>query len=298
MHYLGIDIGGTRIKTILTDENGKVLNKNEYDTKDGQGERWKQNIIRIINDSAAQYPEGVKFGISAPGLVDSENRMTLHMPERLLGIENYNWSEQLGQEIWALNDGHAACLAEYISYYQDQGIQHMVMMTLGTGVGGGIIIEGNLFQGAHQRAGHLGHMTVDYQGPATMTNMPGSLEHAIGNFSIQDRSGGAFESTWELVHAFRAGDRSASVVWLESVKKLAVALASLVNVLSPEIIVLGGGISAGAGTDLLDPLKKYMNDCEWRPGGAQVRIELARHESFAGAVGAAGFAKTMDQKSN
>ncbi|MFT6934565.1 MAG: glucokinase [Maribacter sp.] len=296
-HYLGIDIGGTKIKVVVLDERGTILEKNEALTEDGASEQelWKRKIIAIIQQKTKQYGEtnqnGLNIGISAPGLVDSKNKMTLHMPERLKGIEDFNWSSELGLNISVINDGQSACLAEYESFYQTKGVLHFLMLTLGTGVGGGIIINGQLYQGNLQRARHVGHMSVDCNGAPTMTNMPGSLEHAVGDFSIFERTNGQFNSVRELVNAYAKGNHKAEVWWLESVQKLAIGLASLTNILSPEYIVLGGGISSGAGKDLFEPLEKFMSDYEWRPGTYQTKIKGARLGAYAGAIGAAYFAK-------
>lgn len=295
-HYLGIDIGGTKIKMVVLNEEGTILEQRDVLTEDtGEKELWKKKIIALIEETSERCnpsnPKKVKCGISAPGLVDTENSKTLHMPDRLQGIENFNWSKQLSRNIKVLNDGHSACLAEYESFYRSRGVQHFLMLTLGTGVGGGIIIEGKLYQGNLQRAGHVGHMTVDFKGAPTMTNMPGSLEHAMGNFSVSERTDGTYSSVRELVKAYKKGEPKAVEWWLESVKKLAVALASLTNILSPEILVLGGGIAAGADKALLEPLKKYMTDYEWRPGGYKTKIATAKLGAYAGAIGAAYFAK-------
>lgn len=286
---------------VVLDDQGNKCEQNELLTGDSAGEKelWKQKIIAIIEDKSKEYaktnPEVLKCGISAPGLVDFENKMTLHMPERLQGIENFNWSLELQKNIRVVNDGHAACLAEYESFYQTQGIKNLLMLTLGTGVGGGIIINGRLYQGNLQRAGHVGHMTVDLHGIPTMTNMPGSLEHAFGNFSVSQRTEGKYQSVRDLVEAYENGSPDATTWWLESVQKLAVALASLTNILSPELIILGGGITAGAGNSLLEPLEKFMSRYEWRPGGYQTKIKEAKLGAYAGAIGAAYFAKKNDR---
>ncbi|WP_350287415.1 ROK family protein [uncultured Croceitalea sp.] len=296
-YYLGIDIGGTRIKTVVLDKTGKILKRQEVPTEDGSGEKelWKKKIIEIITKNSEHYaarnPELLRCGISAPGLVDEDNKMTLHMPERLQGIENFDWSAKLGRPIRVINDGHSACLAEYESFYRSKGIKHLLMLTLGTGVGGGIIINEQLYQGSIQRAGHVGHMSLDSKGSMTMTNMPGSLEYAVGNFSISERSKGKFNSVRELVDAYESGNPEAREWWLASVEKLAIGLASLTNILSPEYIVLGGGITAGAGEALFEPLKTYMTKYEWRPGGHQTTIRQAKLGGFAGAIGAAFFTK-------
>ncbi|NNE75775.1 MAG: ROK family protein, partial [Pricia sp.] len=279
------------------DEKGEVLERNEDSTDEGSvvSKGWMNKIIAQINDVTDRYAKGkaarLSCGISAPGLVDKMNRKILHMPERLQGIENFDWSLELKRDVRVLNDGHSACLAEFESFYKSEGIKNMLMLTLGTGVGGGIIIDGRLYQGNLQRAGHVGHMTVQYDGAPTMTNMPGSLEHAMGNFSVSERTKGEFKSVRELVDAYEKGNAKAKEWWLESVRKLAIALASLNNILSPECIVLGGGITEGAGNSLLQPLNDFMSLYEWRPGGNKIKIALAQHGRYAGAIGAAFFAK-------
>ncbi|MCK5442113.1 MAG: ROK family protein [Maribacter sp.] len=297
--YLGIDIGGTKIKTVVLGVDGSVLEKNEMLTEDSSNAPniWKEKIFGLVADKTHDLAMGndtlLRCGISAPGLVDTENRKILYMPERLSGLEHLDWSSELKRNISVINDGHSACLAEYEGFYKNKGIQNMLMLTLGTGVGGGVILNGELFQGNLQRAGHFGHLTVDYNGSPTMTNMVGSLEHAIGNFSVSDRTHGRFENTKDLVTAHVHGDSLATHWWLSSVQKLAAALASLTNAFSPELIVLGGGIAAGAGDALFNPLKEFMSLYEWRPGDHKVQLKKANHGSYAGAIGAAYFAKKI-----
>ncbi|MDD4190927.1 MAG: ROK family protein, partial [Mangrovibacterium sp.] len=163
------------------------------------------------------------------------------------------------------------------------------MLTLGTGVGGAVLADGKPYQGAFNKAGHIGHMVIDSDGDRDITGMPGSLEDAIGNCSIEKRTHGRFTSTQQLLEAYREGDYFAAEVWLTSVRKLAIGLASLTNILSPEMIVLGGGITE-AGKDLFEPLEQYMPLYEWRAGGNKTEIVKARYGELAGAVGAACFA--------
>jgi len=300
--YLGIDVGGTNIKVVIVDESGKVLDQSEVPTEDSSSnpEKWKHNIIDQIKNKTAQFtdndPGHLKCGISAPGLVGNENKQIMHMPGRLSGLEKFNWSKELGRSVSVINDAHAACLAEYESFYKDK-IQNMLMLTLGTGVGGGAILNGTLFQGAIQRAGHFGHITVNHVGIPTITNMVGSLEYAFGNFSVGERTHDLYKNTEDLVAAYEKGDPLATYWWLVSVQKLSSGLASLINAFSPELIVLGGGITC-AGKSLFTPLKEFMSLYEWQPDGHQVKIVKANYGSYAGAVGAAFFAnsKTKDSK--
>jgi len=168
--------------------------------------------------------------------------------------------------------------------------KNVVMLTLGTGVGGAILIDGKPYQGSFNKAGHIGHMVVDSDGEPDIIGIPGSLEDAIGNCTIEKRTLGKFSSTRQLIEAYRSGDSFASEIWLTSVKKLAIALASLTNILSPEMIILGGGITE-AGNDLFEPLVNFMSRYEWRTGGNQTEIVKAQYGDFSGAVGAACFAR-------
>jgi glucokinase len=172
-----------------------------------------------------------------------------------------------------------------------KGKKHVVMLTLGTGVGGAILIDGNPYQGAFNKAGHIGHMVIDHEGDCDVTGMPGSLEECIGNYTVEKRSKGKFASTQELLTAYRKGDSFAKEIWLKSVRHLALGLASVTNIISPEVIVLGGGITE-AGKDLFEPLQEFMSQYEWRTSGNKVEIVKATHGDLAGAIGAACFAMT------
>jgi glucokinase len=188
-----------------------------------------------------------------------------------------------------LNDAVAAMMAE-AKYGAAKNQRNVIMLTLGTGVGGGILIDGKPYQGAFQKAGHLGHISLDSDGEPDIIGIPGSLEDAIGNCTIEKRTNGKFKSTDDLVKAHCAGDEFATGVWMKSLNKLAVALASFTNILSPETIILGGGITE-ANDELFKPLEKLMEKYEWRTGGNKTRIVKAEYGDLAGAVGAASFAR-------
>ncbi len=287
---IGIDLGCTHIKAILVTADGTLLKEIRQDTEEQNDQHWKNAIRQIIQQLKKESNKPVQaIGLSAPGLANSTNTCVEFMPGRLPGLENFNWSDFTGERIDVLNDAHAALMAE-LQFGAAKNCKHVVMLTLGTGVGGAISIDGKLYQGVSQMAGHLGHITVDaLSSSKDVTNMPGSLEDAIGNLTIQERTQGKFNTTWDLVKAYEAKDPFATQVWLTSLRQLAVAMASLINVLSPELIVVGGGISK-AGALLITPLQKYLSEFEWRPGGKQTPIKLARFSDLAGALGAAGFA--------
>jgi glucokinase len=164
------------------------------------------------------------------------------------------------------------------------------LLTLGTGVGGGILINGQLYQGLGQMAGHLGHVCLNTNDDVTsILGMPGSLEYAMGNYSVQQRSHGRYASTWDLVTAHRQGDYFATYLWLDAVRSLALGISSFINALSPDAVVLSGGITL-AETALFDPLAAFLAVYEFRPGGKQTPILKAEFTDMAGAMGAAAFA--------
>jgi glucokinase len=132
----------------------------------------------------------------------------------------------------------------------------------------------------------LGHISLDPRGQPDIVNTPGSLEDAIGEHTLRARSNGQFTSTHELVTAYRRGSSEATRIWLTSIEALGAALAGLINVLDPELVVIGGGI-ADADEALFEPLQAVLDRFEWRPAGARVRLVKAALGHNAGASGAA-----------
>jgi glucokinase len=287
---IGIDLGGTHIKGVLIDTvTGVVLQQLLTPTDDGEGQPWQRAVrdtVRALKQPLTEPLRGI--GLSAPGLPTPDNTAIACMPGRLQGLEGFDWSGFLGEPVRVLNDAHAALMAE-ARFGALAGVQHGLMLTLGTGVGGGLLLNGQLYQGFFQMAGHLGHITVDADSPQRdITNVPGSLEDAIGNVTVGRRSFGRYQTTHELVDGYRQGEPLATLVWLTSLRHLAVALASLANAFSPEVIVLGGGITQ-ADHSLFGPLQPFFELFEWRPAGKKTTIRKAYFDQWAGAIGAAAF---------
>ena len=208
------------------------------------------------------------------------------MPGRMEGLAGFDWPAFLQREVRVLNDAHAALLGE-IWQGAAKGLRDVVLLTLGTGVGGAVVSDGRLLRGHIGRAGHLGHVSLDPHGAPDIANTPGSLEDAIGNVTIAKRSGGRFKTTRELIDAVSRGDAFAEKVWSESLRALAAGIASLINCFDPECILLGGGIAAGSRDLLLKPLEHWLEEFEWRPGGHRVRLGITALGEWAGAHGAA-----------
>jgi glucokinase len=298
MKAIGIDLGGTNIKGVLADANGQLLKAIQLQTNEKDERHWKTSIKTLVETLQENHGQpGIPVGVSAPGLAGKNNDRIVLMPGRLAGLEQFVWSDFLERPTWVLNDAHAALIAE-TSFGAGKGYADVLMLTLGTGVGGGVMIGGELHQGLLNRAGHVGHVSLNADSDARdITNMPASLEDAIGDCSIEQRSFGRFTSTHDLLEAVRRGDRIAVYTWLHSVKKLATALCSFINMLSPEIIILGGGISR-AGKDLFEPLAEFMNIFEWQHSDTRTPVVPAVFDEYSGAAGAAGFALRKNQKHN
>ncbi|GEP46115.1 ROK family protein [Brevifollis gellanilyticus] len=287
---IGIDLGGTNIKAALIDgDSSSLIASISRPTLDGEfvGDepRFAHTVRDIVHELEAKAGQGkLCVGLSAPGLAHRNGRCIDWMPGRMHGLEKLDWSAFLGREARVLNDAHAALLGE-VWIGAAKGCQDVFMITLGTGVGGAVLSEGRLLKGHIGRGGHLGHITVDANAPKDIFNTPGSLESFLGNKTLQERGAGKYENTHVLVAAAAAGDAEAQTLWLESVRYLAVGIVSLVNVLDPELVILGGGIASGAGDQLMQPLQSYLDDFEWAPGGHRIRIALATAGEWAGAYG-------------
>jgi len=287
---IGVDLGGTRIKAVAIDEEGNLLFEHNQPTNDGDNMAWKIAVETVVQKIRSNLQnKDMVIGISAPGLPNSSNSAIAFMPGRMEGIENFDWSYFLKAKTFVLNDAISALMAE-ARFGAAKDKKNVIMLTLGTGVGGAILIDGKPYQGSFNKAGHIGHMVVDSDGEPDIIGIPGSLEDAIGNCTIVQRSEGRFQSTQELVTAYKNGDDFATEIWLTSIKKLAISLASLTNILSPEMIIIGGGITE-AGKDLFEPLEKLMVKYEWRTGGNRVEIVKAQYGNLSGAVGVACFAR-------
>lgn len=291
---VGIDLGGTRIKSARFElATGQLLATAMTPTRDGESigsePAFAVGIRELVQQhEAAMGAKASVVGVSAPGLADREGSCIRFMPGKLEGLESLIWSEFLQRPTKCLNDAHAALLGE-IWQGAAKDKRDVVMLTLGTGVGGAVVSDGRLLQGHIGRAGHFGHMTVNLDDPRDLANTPGSIEYAIGNGYLAQRTQGRFQMTRDLLMAVEAGDANATSVWDRSVQALAATLASLINAFDPEIVLLGGGI-ANAWSHLEPSLSHWLDQYEWRPGGHRVPVRQATLGEWAGCYGAVRFA--------
>lgn len=287
---IGIDLGGTNIKAALIDrEMGRMIASRSLPTLDGEFMGTEPRFAHTVRDLVHELEtlaggQELPVGLSAPGLANSGGRCIDWMPGRMHGLEKLDWPAFLKREVRVLNDAHAALLGE-VWVGAAQGCRDVFMITLGTGVGGAVLSGGRLLKGHIGRGGHLGHISIDAHAPKDIFNTPGSLESFLGNKTLQERGAGRYENTHVLVAKAATGDPEAGRLWLESVYYLAVGIVSLVNVLDPERVILGGGIASGAGEALMQPLQTCLDELEWTPGGHRVQFCLASAGEWAGVYG-------------
>jgi glucokinase len=287
-YVVGIDLGGSSAKAVITSPSGDSRQKLNVPFDPAKRMDWAEKILEMVaNIEAERGHPAESIGLSAPGLANKEGGAIAYMPGRLEGLEGLVWGDYLKRPkpLPVLNDAHAALLGEFWKG-SAQGLTNVIMLTLGTGVGGAAIVDGRLLKGQVGRAGHLGHACVDCNGPLDVAGMPGSLELAIGNCTIAERGQGKFATTHDLVRAYQAGDEFAKKVWEKSVYGLACGISSFINIFDPQAVIVGGGV-ARAGDALFGLLEKFLRPIEWRPGGYSVPVLRAKLGEYAGAFGAA-----------
>jgi len=288
---MGLDVGGTQIKALAFAPDGATLAEESWPTADDGGRGWSERARTVVRRVLAKCAAPAWVGVAAPGLPSADRRRIAFMPGRLSGLEGLDWQEwlQLENRVTVFNDAQAALLGE-VWLGAAKLARNVVLLTLGTGVGGAAMVDGRVLQGHLGRAGHVGHVSLDPDGAPDIARTPGSLEDAIGECTLAIRSEGRFSTTRELLVAFRQGSKEAGEIWIRSVRSLAAAAAGIINVLDPEVLVIGGGI-ADADEALFEPLQAGLDEFEWRPSGARVRVVKAALGRNAGPAGAAYGAK-------
>ena len=295
--HLGIDIGGSSVKLSVLDEELVSVHEELHSLPDIVDDPAENRAVRVefatraIERSQHEFGEVSSVGVASPGIVDPEYRRVVSLPGKLAGLEGVDWGETLGSQyrVAVINDAHAALLGE-ARLGAGRGAQDLAMLTLGTGVGGGIMLAGKLLEGRNRRAGHLGHISLDPNGEPSVFPTPGTLEWHLGEGYIVERTGGRYRSNVELLCAVRAGATSAACEWRRMVRALAVTIASIINVLDCERVVLGGGLVAAGGL-LMDPLARELDEVEWRPNGVSVPVVAAALGRHSGSAGAAVFGR-------
>ena len=300
-HGIGIDIGGTQLRAALVTREGTIVERDRRPTPADDPATLVDTLSQLITALRQQAGEDLPVGVGMAGLVTTDGEVR-YGPN--IGVRDLPLAAALrgsvGGRVVVANDASVAALGEQRSG-AGAGVQDLILATLGTGVGGGLVVGGRLITGASGFAGELGHVVVAEHGRPCPCGNRGCVEayasgSAIGALA-RDRlvDPHTVSSLRDLEHvagpevtaAARAGDRVAREVLEEAGSWLGVALASLVNVLDPHLILLGGGAAEAAAPWMLEPTRRTMAahlvGSAWREPPP---VELAVLGDDAGVVGA------------
>lgn len=308
---LGIDLGGTYVKLALVDTKGRISHRAKLST--AAYRRRAELVDALVSEvgailkKARLSPKGLLgVGIGVPGLVDFERGLVYYLTN-VPGWENTPLKRLLAARlkvpVLVDNDVNLMALGEY-RFGAGKGAKDLVCITLGTGVGGGIIIDGLLYRGSTFSAGEIGHMPLKEEGLPCNCGGSGCLERYVGNRYITEEirkkiRGGSPTIIKKLVKddlsaitpeviskAAKEGDRLSIAFWNAVGKRIGVTLSGIVNLLNPERIIIGGGI-AEAGDMLLKPIRETVNKRALPVPRKAVKILKAGLGNDAGIIGAA-----------
>ncbi len=308
MYYIGIDLGGTNIAAGVVDDDAKILSSASTPTLK---ERDYHEIVKdmamlcekVVRDAGLKMEDIKSIGIGSPGTIDSKNGVVVYANN--LRMKNTPIVEELRKYINLPvnieNDANAAAYGEY--YVSGNDVNDFLLITLGTGVGGGIIINKKIHHGFNGAAGELGHVTLVHDGIpcgcgnkgcwecyASVTALirqteekikqcPDSLMNELAKKEGKVSGRTAFD-------AARKGDKAAAEVVNKYISYVADGLMGMVNIFQPEKVVIGGGISK-EGDYLLNPIKKYIDTVGYNKYCEKAKISIATLFNDAGIIGAA-----------
>ena len=310
MYAIGIDIGGTKIGGALVSEDGQIVREHKVPTPATDPEAIADAVVELV----AELSTGVEVtavGVAAAGFIDNERSTIYYAPNLSWRNEPFKakLASRLGLPVFIENDANAAGWAEY-RFGAGRGVKHMIMLTIGTGVGGAIIVDGRMIRGGFGIAAELGHINVVPDGVLCGCGQRGCLEPygsgtALLKAAKQFVASGAPEARRlaelqaeagtltgvQVYQAIQERDSGALALLKDLGEVLGRAVASMVAVLDPELVVIGGGVSA-AGDLLLEPIRKaYLEHLPARGFRPELRIEAATLVNDAGVVGAADLAR-------
>ena len=284
MSAVGVDVGGTFVKAVRLGSGREVVARTRRPTPEAPSE-----IIDVVEEVAAELGPGLPLGLGLAGLVDHDAGQLVWAPP-LPGTSvdvRTPLAERLGVPVVVDNDANMAALAEH-RLGAGQGSDHMLMITLGTGIGMGAILGGQIYRG-RGHAGEVGHITIDTNGDACACGRKGCWETKVSGtrFGNDARSIlGPDARAEDLVQAALEGNEEAREAINDAGEWLAVGLETLVLVFDPDVIVIGGA-AAGAGDLLLDPVRRRLSETEGAGHRPLAKVVPSVLGPEAGAVGAA-----------
>jgi glucokinase len=303
------DLGGTHLRAALVDQCGKIHAQLKHETPQGESaDHVVHSLVSGVKELSAQLPSGVppitSAAIMVPGTVDKTNTIIVGAPN-LPSLRNFKLKPVLEQKlqlpVLLENDANAAAVGE-MWLGAARGYRSVICITLGTGVGGGIILDGKLWRGADGSAGEIGHTTVEpFSGPTCKCGNRGCLEvfasatamvrMAKEDFSKYPNTRLRLEglTALDIYNAGMAGDELSIQVFKKAGRYLGVGLANLITLLGPEVIVIGGG-GANGWSLLVDDIMEQIQLRVFPSRGENVKVVTAECGDNAGLVGAAKLA--------
>ncbi|MCX5695305.1 MAG: ROK family protein [Candidatus Omnitrophica bacterium] len=293
---ISIDLGGTNLKVALLDLNCQIKDKEVLSTrsfleKDDLILGIVHSVNRFIKYNNLNKAQILGVGLGLPGPIDAKNGIVHFFPNipgwkevKLRDILRKN----LGLSVFIDNDAKLMSLAEF-KMGAAKGFNNILCMTLGTGIGGGLIINSRLYRGFNNAAGEIGHLPINENGPDCNCGSSGCLEAYVGNNRIIAEAKKAFKRDISLEELSRLADkhnRIAMDVWNKAGRHLGFALAGVVNLLNLDAIVIGGGV-AKAGNVLFDSIIKTLKNQAMSVQAKRVKILKAKLGNEAGLIGGA-----------
>lgn len=305
--YAAVDLGGTKIYSVLAERGGRILASEKIRTNAGQGPaailgQVSYSVRRLLDSLVLSASDLAGLGVCAAGFFDAKRRVLLSSPN-LPKLSNIPLESvlagDLGTRVLAENDANAAALGE-ACFGAGRGFTHVVYVTVSTGIGAGMVVNGSIYRGAGGVAGELGHVTVNPGGLPCGCGRRGCLEtvasgKAIGLRAREEVKKGARTllrdmapaGKLEAFHVFaaaRENDETAVSILEEAIGYLGIGLANLVNLLNPDCLVIGGGV-AEEGEMLLAPLREEVRKRAITPAAETVSIKKAELGVEAGIMG-------------
>ncbi|MBQ4629698.1 MAG: ROK family protein [Clostridia bacterium] len=315
MYYLGIDLGGTGIKVGVVTERGDIIAKQSAPTERNAGyeavvKAMADLVLKVLNDEKISLDEIHSIGIGCPGSVDDKNGIVYYSNNIVMKNAPIcdEMKKYIDKPVYIGNDANCAALGEFFNL-NDDSIESFVAITLGTGVGGGVIIDKKLYTGFNGMGAELGHICISMDGEHCSCGRDGCWEaYASATALIRDTERCAKANPDSLLakmvdenggkangkipfDAAQAGDSAGKTVVDNYIKYVGEGLVDIINIFQPNIVAIGGGI-CNQGDNLLVPLKKYV---EKRTYGAGIvtstEIIIAKLGNDAGIIGAAFLGK-------
>ena len=294
---IGIDVGGTNIKMGLVNQEGHIFFKTALNTKAYISDKEKliKALAEVILVSLRQNKITVKgvagIGIGLPGLIDPSAGVVRFLPN-IPGWKNVSLKKYLerytGIPVFLENDVNMITLGEW-KFGAGRGLKDIVCITLGTGVGGGLILDGRLYRGAGWAAGEVGHIPLNEEGPKCNCGGWACLENSAGNQYLNaqaaKRFGRKVMAMKDVGDLARAGDKKAFAFWEEVGVHLANGLTGVVNLLNPSHIIVGGGM-ANNSRFIFPALRKRIKERAMVVQGRMVKVVRAKLGDDAGIIGA------------